>query len=178
MKEENLEIYEETVDKWSRLFKAKVGDLFTLEELAQEVWLAILLAEESDTYEDSGEASLETYLGTCIRNHLFRLVQNEVKHVSSLGHHEDDDVIDLHQDDVDEQVITVEIMDRLRDEVYHRSLTQYGMRYAPFVLEHMEVMSEREMAAEAKKRGLPVGKGSIHNTKKRIQKLYKEIAEV
>src|SRR5210317_980446 len=55
MKEEHKKTYEKLVKNWSALFKLKVGDMFSIEELAQEVWVAILQAEESDSYDEEND---------------------------------------------------------------------------------------------------------------------------
>ncbi len=176
MKEENKTVYESVVSKWSRLFKTKVGHLFSLEELAQEVWLAILVAEEADTYIEGGEASLETYLGTCIRRHLMKAIATEVKHTSSILSDGYDSLLqDYGGTDAEDLAEALDLDEKLADIINELSVSKRNMRYAPFVLKRMYDMTERAIAKEAEEAGLELGKSEVHNVIDRIREVYKEL---
>ncbi|MHA1949331.1 MAG: RNA polymerase sigma factor [Candidatus Thorarchaeota archaeon] len=177
MKEENLEIYESVVDKWSRLYKSKVGDMFSREELAQEVWLAILTAEEADTYVAGGDASLETYLGTCIRRHMIKLISNEVKHIAVLVDDADEMPQDFTVNDAGEVVEALDLDQKLKGRIEELAQEKPNMRHAPFVLKRMYNMTERAISNEAKTSGVQIGKSEVHNIIERIRDVYKKMTK-
>ena len=177
MKEEHKKLYEKLVHNWSALFKLKVGDLFSREELAQEVWLAILEAEDSDTWEEEGEASLETYLGHCIRNHMFRLLTDEVSHVSALGMGGEDELEDFGAPIPDSSSIALDLDDKLRERV--ASLTnKYGTPLGEkclFILDRIDTHTLVEITKEANEAGIAMSLSYVGKLRKRIEHELKKM---
>jgi DNA-directed RNA polymerase specialized sigma24 family protein len=77
MKEEDKETYTDIIERWSKIYKSRIGNLFTLEELKQEAWLSILKAEE---YAERVAVDKEAFLASCVKNSLLKLLLNEIEH--------------------------------------------------------------------------------------------------
>lgn len=177
MKEEHKKTYEKLVKNWSALFKLKVGDMFSIEELAQEVWVAILQAEESDSYDEENDASLETYLGSCIKHHLYRKIQEEVYHTSALGQAEDDEIEDLFADKPEDIVVADDLYQKFKVRVYNLTNSR-GEPYQErglFILERID-KPERAIAEEATALGMEgMSKSMVHKIRKHIRKEFKKM---
>jgi DNA-directed RNA polymerase specialized sigma24 family protein len=105
------------IKRWSDIYKRVVGDLFSLEELRQEAWLALLEAEDSSTYEKSGKASEETYLNACVKHRLGKYIFNEYKHQHCIPINEDEHAVELVCGSPEEIVLAQCLLDSLKDTV-------------------------------------------------------------
>ena len=70
MERETKKLYEDIIETWSRIYKSKIGDIFTLEELKQEAWLSILAAEDQ-----AERVAIDKipFLAQCVKNSLLKL---------------------------------------------------------------------------------------------------------
>lgn len=164
MDKEKLNLYNDLVDRWSRLFKKKFGKLMEYDDIKQEAWVAILSAEEYDKEFES------TYLGHCIKNHLNRLLLDTIyrNRVESLEVIEDI-TPDTHFSNPERVAIASDLAEKL--EINIRKIP-HGM----FVWKRMDRMTIRDISKEGKELGLPLSPTNVHKIITRIRGEFKKVA--
>lgn len=163
MKKEDKEVYEDIIETWSRIYKSKIGDLFSLEELKQEAWLSILSAE---TQMEKVAVDKLSYLAQSVKNSLLKMFLNEIKHRTSRS-------------------ITTELSSRVdkttpeetqaSNELYKKlKIKIKKIPNAEFIFPHMNVKTVREISEMAEEEGVQISKSQVHNVIVLIrEELYK-----
>lgn len=156
MKEENNQTYLHMIETWSRIYKSKIGDLFTLEELKQEAWLAVLNAEE---YAERVAIDKTAFLAKCIKNSLLTLLLNELKHRT------------IHIGNIEKVDATTPEEIQSSDEIYKKlKINIKKIPNAEFILPYLNIRTVREISEIAKNEGLIIGKSQVHNIISLIRK--------
>jgi DNA-directed RNA polymerase specialized sigma24 family protein len=149
MKEENKQTYTELVERWSQIYKSRIGSLFSLEELKQEAWLGLLIAEEKA---EEGAVDKEAYLASCIKNSLLRLLLNEIKHRAT------------HISNLQQVDLTTPEEIQSSKEIYKKF--QINIKKIPdaeFILPYITIKTVREISDIAKNEGRIISKSHVHN---------------
>jgi DNA-directed RNA polymerase specialized sigma24 family protein len=148
MKEEDKETYTDIIERWSKIYKSRIGNLFTLEELKQEAWLSILKAEE---YAERVAVDKEAFLASCVKNSLLKLLLNEIEHRTTY-------ISNLQKVDTTtpEEIIS-------SNEIYKK--LQISIKKIPdaeFILPYINIKTVREISDIAKSEGHPMSKSYVH----------------
>ncbi len=164
MENKDKELYKELVAKYSKAYYKKVSSLFELDDLAQEVWLAIVEAENADQFDATQGTAKRTYLIKCIQTHMIKLITREVRSrqaaLPSLG-----DTSEILDEDVyaEELFLNKELADKLEARVTK-------IKHGSFVLEKLqEGNTVREISELASKNGISLGKSGVHKIVQRIR---------
>jgi DNA-directed RNA polymerase specialized sigma24 family protein len=156
MKKENEQMYSEVIDLWSKIYKKKIGDLFTFEELKQEAWLAVLKAEEKA---EETASDKEAFLAQCVKTRLLTLFLNELKHRTTIN-----GSIELaNLTTPEEELASNEIFEELKINIKK-------IPGAEFVFRYMNKQTVREISTLAEKEGHKMSKSQVHKTISLIQK--------
>lgn len=152
MKQENEKVYEDIIETWSRIYKSKIGDLFTLEELKQEAWLSILMAEDHAKKVATDKIA---FLSQCVKNSLLKMFLDELKHkIGKYDTAEDFCRVDL----------TTPEETQSSDELYKKlKINIRRIPNADFIFPYMNIKTVREISEIAKKEGIQISKSQVHN---------------
>lgn len=160
MDKEKWKLYNELVDKWSRIFKQKFGTLMDYDDIKQEAWVAILSAED---YDKDFE---RTYLGTCIKNHLNRLLLDTIyRNRVESGDVIEERTVDTQFGSPEKLAIASDLQDKLEMRI---KKIPHGL----FVWKHMDEHSVREIAKIGVEHGLPLSKSAVHRIIEKIRIEY------
>jgi RNA polymerase sigma factor (sigma-70 family) len=165
---DKYEEYKELVEKYSKAYYKKVGDLFDIEDLRQEVWMSLLSAEEE--YKGRDGASIHTYLVSCIKNHMVNLVVSEVKKRQTFTEQIDtvmDDEWEGNIPDPESLYFSKELYDRLKIEVKK-------IKHGEFILDNIH-LSSRAISEEAKAVGINMHYTTVTRKIKKIKNLCNKI---
>lgn len=165
MKDDVNEDYEKIVEIWSSIYKNVVRDLFTVEELKQEAWHALLKAERF-----IGDKAIDksAFLAQSIKNRLLDIFLEELKYKL------------LHQ--FDGEAPTYNVDPTTPEETYDSLETYKKFRvsikkipHAEFVLSHMNTKTIREISEIAKREGKEMSKSQVYKIKSLIRKEFDKI---
>ncbi len=148
MKEEDKQTYTDIIERWSSIYKSKIGSLFTLEELKQEAWLALLKAEE---YAEQTAVDKAAFLASCVKNSLLKLLLNEIKHRAT------------HIGNLQKVNLTTPEEILSSNEIYKKF--QINIKKIPdaeFILPFLNVKTIREISDIAKSEGRTMSKSYVH----------------
>jgi DNA-directed RNA polymerase specialized sigma24 family protein len=188
MKEDNRKKYNKLVNKWSRIYKKRIGDVFSIEELKQEAWLAILEVEESIRKFDEEIAEIReleignmytpyvldsfvenkiAYIAQGIKNKILWLLIEELKHRKT----ESLDVETVFSSDIDTLAGSKQLVERLKTKLD-------TIPHANFVLTHMNSYSVRDISELAQREGKTISKSAVHKLilliREEFEKIIKE----
>ncbi len=172
---------ESIIEKWSGVYKKIVGELFSLEELKQEAWLALLEAENYDTHDKNGDASEETYLTACVKHRLNKFIINEIKHQQCIPINEEEHAVDLVCGTPEELALAHCLLESLKDRVdvskafnYQKETT--GKQSAKEIIKLLlSEKSHQEIADSLKSSGIEMTQQNVHLV---VKKLRKELAKI
>jgi len=178
--------YLELIDLWSSIYKKKMGDLFSLEELKQEAWLAVLEVEKrireceeeiaKIREEEIGELYIpyiidsfvedrSAYISKGIKNKILTLLLQEIKHRTVPG--ADTEIIEVN---IPDEILTAkQFYDKLRRRVEN-------IPHATFVLAHMNLRTTRDISSLAKEEGVVLSKSEILNLINKIRKEFDKLS--
>ena len=148
MKTTDKEAYEKLVDMWSLVYKKKMRGLFSLEELKQEAWVAILEAEKK------AEALAENkiaYLSQSIKHKIIDMLIQELKHKTT--------------DTAPSEKVEVSLPEGINESkqlLEQLKLNIGKIPHANFVLTHMSSQSLRGISELAQDEGVTLSKSAIH----------------
>lgn len=146
MGDDKVLAYETLVNKWSAIFKKKIGDLFTLEELKQEAWLSVLSALE-------GAEEVENepgYIVQSIKNNLIKMIGEAIKNQYYSDHTESANFVTPEDVLISKELYSK--LDKCLDEI----------PYAAFILQYVDSKSVREIAKIAEAQGIKISKSYVH----------------
>ena len=150
MVEEDKDVYEDIVERWSSIYKSKIGDLFTIEEVKQEAWLALLAAE--DRAKEIAEDRF-SFLATSIRNRLLQMFISELEHTNGRSKINSD--INRVDTTTPEEVIA-------SDELYRKlKINIKKIPNAELVFPYMNKKTVREISAIARKEGVQISRSQV-----------------
>ena len=152
--------YQKIVDTWSSIYKAKIGSLFTIEELKQEAWLAVM--EVLDAGEEADNTA--AYLAQAIRFKLIDMIDDELKFkTQSLSSHVPDRVTP--EDLITQQEIIVKLKVKLKD-----------IPNIDFIIDCMqEGYSIRDISVIAQQENLNMDRNKVYRAIKKIRAEYEKI---
>jgi RNA polymerase sigma factor (sigma-70 family) len=165
---DKYEQYKELVEKYSKAYYKKVGDLFEYDDLVQEVWVALLSAE--DEYEGREGAVMKTFLVTCITNHIINLITKEIQKRQTITDEVDtvmDDEWEGNIPNPEELYFSKELYERLKLEVKQ-------IKHGEFILDNIHLPS-RTISEMAKEAGIPMHYSTVTRKVKKIKKLCNKI---
>jgi len=163
MKEKNKEAYEGLVDMWSSFYIKKVWDLFSLDELRQEVWLAILEAENN--IDESVENKMG-YVTQTIKYKIMNMLFQELKH-RTYGNSTPDETEVAFPEEI---ITSKQIINRLKKRIS-------GIPHANFILPLMNTYTVRDISELAQEEGITLGKSAVHKIITAIRKEFDKIIE-
>jgi hypothetical protein len=148
MKEEDKQTYTDIIERWSSIYKSKIGSLFTLEELKQEAWLAILKAEKKA---EEVAINTEDYLAHSVKMGLLAFLLSEIKHrATCIGKMQKVNLT------TPEEIFS-------SNEIYKKF--QINIKKIPdaeFILPFLNVKTIREISDIAKNEGRTMSKSYVH----------------
>jgi hypothetical protein len=154
----NKEEYKDLINIWSKIYKKKLGDLFSLEELKQQAWLGLLEAEQSlknkksdDTYGCLAKGIRQGYLSQGIKNHIITMLIQEIKNKAS-----NTSIILADTDNPETIIGSKQLIENLK-------LRIEKIPHANFILEHMNSKSVRDISKIAKSEGINISKSAVAN---------------
>lgn len=165
MREENTELYEEIVDKWSKIYKKKVGTLIDFEDLVQEAWVAILVAEPKyDSAKEKDEnLRVGSYLATSVRNHLNDLLTEYItKKKFEVGGAKEYNTKAPYEYSPEKQAIARDLEIHLRERLKK-------IPHANFVFKYMELYSVKDISTMGIELGLPLSVPYVYKIRNKIR---------
>ncbi len=148
MKKENTQTYTEVIEVWSKIYKKMIGDLFTLEELKQEAWLALLNAEEHAEKEATDKIP---FLASCVKHSLLKMLLNEIEHRAT------------HIGSLQKVDMTTPEEIHSSDEIYKKlKISIKKIPDAEFIFPYLNIKTVREISEIAKDEGRTMSKSYVH----------------
>jgi len=161
MKEEDEQTYTDVIEVWSKIYKKMIGDLFTLEELKQEAWLALLNAEE---HAEKNAVDKIPFLASCVKHSLLKLLLTEIEHRAT--HVGSPQKIDM---------TTPEEMHSC-NEIYKKlKINIKKIPDAEFILPYLNVKTVREISEIAKSEGRAMSKSYVHKVISSIREEFNKL---
>ena len=165
MSEDNWDLYNEVVKKWSGIYKRRFGRLLEYDDIVQEAWVAVL---QADPYDKEYE---KTYLGTVIQNHLNKILADTITHRKIESEEVVEERVPNPNSDVPDQLaLAKDLRDKL--EIRIRKI-KHGL----FVWGLMETHTIKEISEIGRARGISRGmsEGNIHRIISKIRDEYKKV---
>jgi len=166
MDDNKYKLYSNLVKKYSKAYYKKVSDLFDLDELAQELWVCLLSADETDSYSGKNNATEYTFLVSCIRNYMTTLITQEVKRRQVFT-----EQYDTVADEVASEVTSTPeqvVLDKEATDILAGRISQ--IKHGELVLDlTVQGYSVREIAKIAKQQGLSLSKSNVNKIQHKLR---------
>lgn len=158
--EEKLKLYQNLVDTWSALYKSKIGDLLSLEEIKQQAWVGVLEASSPKEADNT-----EAYLGRCIKHKIVDLIMQELKITKGTAN-----IWQPYWNTTNGEKVSSskESLEKLKQKIE-------GIPHAPFVFKYIGTHTVREISEIAKKEGRKLGKSQVSKV---ISKIKEELSKI
>lgn len=162
--------YRKLIDRYSKAYYARVKDLFDLEDIAQEMWMALLKAEQGGKYKALNDSSKLTFLSHCIRNAFNNLLVREIQKKRTLT-----DSLDTVDEEIENELPNPEEIMETKEQVKSIQLQISHIRHGEFIFDHMD-MSVRKLSKLAASQGINLPRSTVQYKKKVIKSIMmKEI---